>query len=375
MKRPYPETSRKPSLRQRGVTLIELMVGIVLGLLAVLAISQTMIFAEGQKRTTTSGADAQVNGTLSLYTLDRDLKEAGYGLTAVSSALGCEIRAAYKGAASAFTLAPVVITAGANGAPDTIRVLASSKDNYAVPAMVVKDHPANAANFFVNSGVGIADGDFMVAVPETIDASNWCSLFQVTNSKAGSGSGLGNNQVLHNSGQSDWNNPGGSTIFPTSGYNTGSYLLNVGAIVNRLYRISATQQLQLETFVSATGANTTQDLFPHIVQLQAFYGKDTNADGTIDVYDKVTPTTQAGWAQILAVRVAVVARSTQFEKELVTQGNPSWDMGTATTVTGAATCGSSKCVAIKIDDLPDWQHYRYKVYDTTAPLRNMLWRS
>ncbi len=375
MRRSYSKISASAVVHQRGVTLIELMVGVVLGLLAVLVISQTMVFAEAQKRTTTNGADAQVNGTLSLYTLERDLKEAGYGLTAINSSLGCEIRSSYKGTASNFTLAPVVITMGASGAPDTVRVLGSSKENYSVPALIVKDHPANAANFFVNTGVGIADGDFMLAVPETPDASNWCSLFQVTDNKSGSGPGLGNNQVLHNSGQSDWNNPGGSTIFPASGYSTGSYLLNLGGIINREYSISSNLNLQLATFISTSSTIATQDLFPNVVQLQAFYGKDTNADGSVDAYDKVTPTTQAGWAQILTVRVGVVARSTQFEREIVTQANPEWDVGTSMTVSGSDTCGTSKCVSIKIDNLPDWQNYRYKVYETTVPLRNMLWRS
>lgn len=360
---------------QRGVTLIELMVGIVLGLLATLVISQTLVFAEAQKRTTTTGADAQVNGTLSLYTLERDLKEAGYGLTNVSSSLGCEIRSSYKGASSSFTLAPVVISAGVSGAPDTVRILGSSKENYSVPASIVKDHPPNAANFFVNTGVGIADGDFMLAVPEAPSATNWCSLFQVTDSKSGSGPGLGNNQVLHNSGQSDWNNPGGSTIFPNTGYNTGSYLLNLGTIVNRSYSISADLNLQLATFLSTSATTSTQNLFPNIVQLQAFYGKDTNADGSVDLYDKVTPTTQAGWSQILTVRIGVIARGTQFEREVVTSANPLWDVGSAVTTSGSSTCGSSRCVSIKIDNLPDWQNYRYKVYETTVPLRNMLWRS
>ena len=375
MKNHLANLSADKSHRQRGVTLIELMVGIVLGLLATLVISQTLVFAEAQKRTTTTGADAQVNGTLALYTLERDLKEAGYGLTTVSTALGCEIRSSYKGTTSTFTLAPVVISAGASGAPDTVRVLGSSKENYSVPASVVKDHPANAANFFVNTGVGIADGDFMLAVPETPSATNWCSLFQVTDNKSGSGPGLGNNQVLHNSGQSDWNNPGGSTIFPNTGYNTGSYLLNLGAIINRSYSISGDLNLQLATFLSTSATTTIQSLFPNVVQLQAFYGKDTNADGSVDLYDKTTPSTQAGWSQILTVRIGVVARSTQFERDAVTSVNLLWDVGSSVTTTGSSTCGSSRCISIKIDNLPDWQNYRYKVYETTVPLRNMLWRS
>lgn len=56
---------------QRGLSIVELMVGVLIGMLTVVAISQVLMNAEGQKRTATSGGDAQVNGTLALYALDR----------------------------------------------------------------------------------------------------------------------------------------------------------------------------------------------------------------------------------------------------------------------------------------------------------------
>ena len=78
---------------------------------------------------------------------------------------------------------------------------------------------------------------------------------------------------------------------------------------------------------------------------------------------------------MLAVRVAVVARSAQYEKEEVTSTNPLWDVGTAIAIAGTATCGASKCLSLKVDYLTDWKHYRYRVFDTVIPLRNMLWNS
>lgn len=359
---------------QGGMTLIELMVGVVVALVAVLVIAQTLLVSEGQKRTTTSGADAQVNGTLALYTVQRDLQGAGYGLTSVMGSLGCEIRASLNGASFSWTLAPLVITAGVDGAPDTIQVLTSNKNNYSVPALIIKDHPNSAANFFVNSAVGIVDGDMMLAVPETPDAANWCTVIQVTNTNAGAGQGLGNNQVQHNPGLSVWNPPGGHNIFPADGYNSGAYLMNLGQFISRTYSITAAQNLRLSTFNTANPVAVVDDLFPNIVQLKAFYGKDTNNDDVVDRYDTTTPTNQAGWSQVLTVRLAVVARSTQYERETVTSANPLWDVGTAATFPGGTTdCGSSKCVSIKVDTITDWGHYRYKVYETTVPLRNMLW--
>ena len=231
----------------------------------------------------------------------------------------------------------------------------------------------------------------MVVVPEQWDADNWCSVVQVTNDAAGgggggngNGGGQGQNKVSHNSGKDGpWNQPGGQTIFPDAGYPKGSYLINLGQIIDRTFAVTAGNALQQTTFnVTAPATPLVEELFPHIVQLQAYYGKDTSApaDGVVDVYDDVTPTTQAGWAQVLTVRVAVVARSAQREREIVTTVDPSWNVGTAAVVSGAAACAASAaaaCVSIKVGEAADeeWKHYRYKLFDTVIPLRNVLWQS
>src|SRR5689334_15387844 len=77
--------------RIAGFTLIELMIGVLIGLLASLAVTQVMVNSEGQKRTTTSGSDAQVNGALALATLQRAIQSAGYGFAANPTSLGCAL--------------------------------------------------------------------------------------------------------------------------------------------------------------------------------------------------------------------------------------------------------------------------------------------
>ena len=51
------------SLPQRGFGLVEIMVGILIGMLMVLIIFQVYTVSEGQKRTVTSASDAQQNAT------------------------------------------------------------------------------------------------------------------------------------------------------------------------------------------------------------------------------------------------------------------------------------------------------------------------
>jgi type IV pilus assembly protein PilW len=51
-------------------------------------------------------------------------------------------------------------------------------------------------------------------------------------------------------------------------------------------------------------------------------------------------------------------------------------VGSAVPTTGAVNCNNgSQCVTLKLSHLPDYQRYRYKVFETVVPLRNMLWNS
>ena len=66
--------------RSTGFSLIELMVGMLISLIGTLAMMKTFAAFEAQKRTTTSGDDAQQNGAYSTYELERQLRTAGSGL-------------------------------------------------------------------------------------------------------------------------------------------------------------------------------------------------------------------------------------------------------------------------------------------------------
>jgi Tfp pilus assembly protein PilW len=73
--------------RQRGVGLMEVMISIVIGMLLVLVIYQVYEISEGQKRTITSGSDAQQNASYGLYALGRELAMAGNGIASVGETL------------------------------------------------------------------------------------------------------------------------------------------------------------------------------------------------------------------------------------------------------------------------------------------------
>jgi type IV pilus assembly protein PilW len=371
-------TAQHASRGQRGVTLIEMMVGMLVGMMAVLVISQVLLTSEGQKRTTTAGADAQVNGALALYALQRDVEQAGYGITSSPGIIGCPISARFNGSAPtgfATTLAPVFITPQASrptgSVGDSVRILSSSTSAFAIPARIVQPNFAVGGSAFnVRSTVGFSQGDLALAA---IDDAQPCSLFQV--------SGAPTATSLPRTDNATWNGAG----YPSIGYSDGNVMVNLGTLVDNRYEINS-GTLQVSSFDIATpNTRVVRDLQPDIVQLRAFYGRDTSGgtatDGIVDVFDTTTPTNNDGWQRVLSVRVIAVARSPVYEKDAVTTSNPRWSVGTSPATTGAVTCpsGSGSCIELDVGagvsgDVPA-KHYRYKVFETVIPLRNMLWRS
>lgn len=374
---------------QRGFTLIELMIGVAIGLFASLAVTQVLVTFEGQKRTTVSGSDAQVNGALALDALNRAVQWAGYGFGASQGALGCRLNRNYGATvtdlATAMTaatietsmtsatfptvLAPLVISQGANGMPDAIGVLASGKRNFSLPMRIVS--PGSTATTFPLSntlgvegpmtdtgGAQITSGDLLVAV---IDGVANCDVFQVSAAPAASVAARGN--------ASGWN-----TAAMANAYLDGHYVVNLGAPVHRIYSVdTATLSLRMNSLgiAASNGApaySGANEMFPGVVSIKANYGKDTNADGSVDLWDNVTPTTNAGWRQLMAVRIAIVTRSGQFEKDIVTTVCPTWLAAPVRVPNSPSACAAYPNAADE-----DWKHYRYKVFETVMPLRNLLW--
>src|SRR5436305_244416 len=146
----------------RGFSLIEVMVGIVIGMIAVLVIYQVFAAAEGIKRNTTSAGDAQQNGLLSSFMLSVELMNASNGVASAMQDLGtCP---ATGSMATSFHPIPVLITAGAGPSdPDQFVVNYSVSNSVIAPAPFTQNAAAGA-QYVVQSPLGFKVGDLVVAI-------------------------------------------------------------------------------------------------------------------------------------------------------------------------------------------------------------------
>lgn len=355
------------------------MVGALLGMLTVIVISQMLINSEERRRNVAMGGDADINGSLALFTLQRDIQMAGYGM-GTTDMMGCKMVAYYNSKrvipdeddphAQDFILAPVIIDNGVDDAPDTITVVRGETVSSSVP-MRLKDATSDKPDrFVVEATLGVRAGDQFISVPQPLNDSTPCQVFEATNNVAAADTTLSSTNLPHTN-TSKWNTE-------TTPHSQPTFLVNLGRLAQRQYFLttSAPFTLRSRNLSSINGTFSFEDLYPEIVNMQALYGKDVDGNGTVDRYDHTTPTTSAGWASVVSIRIALVARSNQYDKDEVTSAEPQWDLGSAVSVFDETTvdCGdNSKCMTLKIDQVPDWKHFRYKIYTTTIPLRNVLW--
>jgi type IV pilus assembly protein PilW len=354
-------TSARPFARsQRGFSLIEVLIGLLIAMIGVVIMMEVLITSEQRTRTTTGGNDATSSGAVMLHLMQRDLVQAGYGINSVAL-LGCNLTLPNG---KTIPLAPVAINPATSvipaGDPNTDRLLVFYGSDTGQPegntvyslagsTYTVQAPTAFKVNDYVVASTGSCTGTLTLARITAVSA------LDVTVSSAVAGA-----TTLYNMGQTP---------------HVVAYAVRNGALTSCDYMNADCS--------NASAANWTA-LSGNIVSLRAQYGRDTAVgamDGVVDQWDQTTPASSCQWVRASAVRYAIVARNQNYETKIdatgqrtceqVTTGAPSWQGATATS--------PSQTLAIDLTKKPDgsaatdWQCYRYRTFENVAPSRNVVW--
>ncbi len=365
---------------QRGFTLIEVMVGLVIGMLGTLIVAQAFTNNEARKRTTTSGADAQANGAIALYMLERDAKAAGWGMAAgATSYSGCAKVYAYcdqsaecggvKGDITNLSFAPALIKDG-GAEPDTLTIQYFADPNLSssLPpgtTRVRKKMPLASSELDVANPTVCADGDLAL-----VASGGNCTLMKITQVQDTAG------KLQHNSGaggaynpSADYVNDNGWPKYPLGASVSCFKPANGGPIFRKIYSVN-TDAKQLERSDNSQAPVAVNEVvMADVVDLQAEYGVATTAlSQTVDKWvsaangEWVNPT-PADWNRIKAIRVALVTRASQYERPA--------SAGAGCNATSSLAASWHTFDTSKYPD--DWGCYRYRVFETVIPLRNVIW--
>ena len=374
-------TARISSSRRRasrGVSLVELLVGVAIGLIGIVAIFQAVTVWTKHTQTTSSGGDAQVSGTLALFSIERDIKQAGHGFgRAASGVMGCNVQTTLPGV---FNLRPVeIVASGAAGSPDTINVFYGDSSFYPEEGDFI-DSDVNRKRL-PRLG-GYRRGDIAVVAGPVASGATACMMIEITADNDPNG------WVEHQ--------PAAAYLSAYTASNAVARFNSASSPafgVGKIYNLGPTPRYDAWSIDNNHLARVDQ-LLPvpmqvadGVINLKAEYGYDADANGRIDNAEWVSVLPLgADWTRVLAIRVAVLVRSRQFERN----GDPGASGAAAITPTAASpryfavpgparnflmtnVNGTADGFGDADPDPNNWRYYRYRVYERVIPLRNVLW--
>ena len=367
------------NFRQKGFSLIELMIGLVIGLIAALVITNTLSQYEKQKRGATGSSDAQTNGAIALYNIQRDIESAGWGLPTFGESLSpflcalsnlplpavnTEINHDNVAGTPNIGLSPVVITNGTGiNASDVISIRYGNTMKSGGTVKVLSDG-ANVLS--VDNNLGCTVGDAAIVMRDV--SPQFC---QMTSVIALSAAAVLPVTITLDAITAPAAIETNDEVACLGAWNEHQYAIGAGAMLNQLTRTGALNPAVPPAVAIPNAAPVA--IVPDIVSLQAQYG--VTADLTDNIVTGYVNAAGNVWGpaitrndrnRIKSIRVAVVARSGLRERVAV-----------STTCNGGVANLARVCIwnntDVDLTGLADWANYRYRVYETIVPLRNVVW--
>lgn len=390
-----------PTRRQHGFSLVELLISIVIGMLAVMFATRLFASSEQTRQASLGGSAAMQNGMQAMFSITKDAAQAGWGLndplvagcdTIFSDTQGYQLTATTRGAAAATVTPLAAALIESNGAdPDRLSLYAGSSITGTGEVGLFSTYTGGDTLQVDRIAFGFAEGDVVLVVPESsLGTVPRCALAQISAPPVV----VDNIQSFKISAGSDFRFNRGAGLGDS--YKAGvTRLFNLGpsdALVLHQWSVDGAY-LRLRASDLAGASANSQPVIDNIVSLKAQYGFDDRVgaafapetgmqvrrwSSTMIDADGIDGIGSAGdYQRIAALRVAVVARSRQPDKPAVdgscttTTARPV--VFGATAPAGVAAVPVTVNVAVTGDPI-SWQCYRYRVFESIVPLRNLAWR-
>lgn len=373
----------------RGLTLIELMVALVIGLTLTLAMTMITVRYESGKRVLGTANDMTANGNFVSYELDRQLRSAGSGyVQGWRDNLGCLLRvsrnaqqilprqapfpAPFAALPQQWRLAPVLVFPGPGDGDSDVLAIATGTSGLAETTSTVLPNSATATSLRMPNTVGMRGGDLLLVAEPGVG----CMFQEVASPFVGGATqqldlgGVYASAVVDGLAMAD---------FATTGTASVAALGNVAGNqpAFQLLGVNAESALVSYDVLQLGAQNTVQVMADGIAVLRVLYGIDsTPADAPFIVDQWVAPTgnfapaaltdgsaaAQARLMSIMAVRVGLVLRSDRVEKE--------GEEVTPNSLTLFTSMPAALQRKVEISSLQ--QRQRHRTVEFTVPLRNIM---
>ena len=326
----YRRASVSVTRLQRGLTLIELMIALAIGLVIVAAVS--VLFASGSKsrREIELSADVNENGRYALDVLSRELSQTGfYGSLVKPTAAATRIPADMTVATAMCLTGPANLAAWKDSLTYNVLGLggAAGANIDADPSCI--ERKAGTDALFIQRASTCAVGD-----PNCPAESNADAFLQVSEC----GTEYSTTPFVLGRGGT------GTSTFTLQTKTCAGTAAPKRKLVRRIYYVSAANELSYQDMPLSGGLPAPVVLVENIEQLQIEYAFDTSnpSDGTPDLFAAapdplaVPPT---DWTQVIGVRIWLLARSSDPSR--YTKNAANFVLGGDTTVSVTASAAGN----------------------------------
>jgi len=368
------------TMRQKGFSLVELMIAILLAAITAIVVLQVLTSYQNRSNTMAGRNDAEISAAVGLYAVEKDIRMAGAGLTTPQGRL-CQqgVNIAWNGAAvssGAPLLSMRIIDGGAG--PDTIQIIRSDSDFGAAPTRLIASMSSPTAQLSVDGKAGLQNGDLVMV--GSSDGSKICTLMQLTSAPAANGSGW---LLTAGAGVGNYNpaDPAATYGANAVSYTVRDNVMNMGTYGVRRYGIVcnsgstpvATNICDLAAWnplstPAPTLAGVTS-ISPQVVEFQAQYGISALATSDVvtswvDATGTWAAPTLANQGRIKAVRISIVARGAREGAQVAPASVLLWDDDNGDTVNDDPRNRNFTTAE---------RRFRYQTLTVVIPLINAIW--
>jgi type IV pilus assembly protein PilW len=375
---PHSAHFKRPHKNMQGVTLIELMISLTIGLIIIAGIGYIFLGSRQGFRSQDALARMQEGARTAFEIMDRDIRMAGY--------TGCPPNTTASGDINILSAAadwdknligqPLVGYDNSSGASwssfpagvtgvvghvlrgDALTVLhADNSHEY-----IVFSHNTGTSVITLAANHDLKQGTILVAAKP--DCSRTV-VFQKTNACTLAGGSCGNTAVQHGSSSAIATYALGSPAGTVDSFDIGSRVYRLNAVTYYIRANDSGEPALYRQSLGTTGTsptNTDEELIEGVQDMQLVYGIDTNGDKAVDSYVTAdTLTTPASWAQVLGIRVSLLMVSRQDEQGITTEPHQySLDLNGDGDVTGTGETVTPTDLLLR------------KVFTTTIAVKNRL---
>lgn len=350
---------------QRGASIIEVMVGLVIALLVGLAATTSAVSFTAQQRQGIGVGGVAVNSTTVMTALRDDVAMAGLGFFGESAYL-CPRLNLSVGAnvlVDGTLFSPLQVTRQPNA--DVIDVVYGSRVESGAAVRV--DGAPTPLEAMLGSFLPAQVGQAVLLTPRPAAGAGAtpCLMRSVTAQVA---STPGTPQRV-DFGAAGLHNAG---VFTTpSVFDDTGRVTDIGQLQWSRYRLDDQGQLVLERPLTGATAVVARDVVAFRVQ----YGVSAAAAGSTSLENWVDPTgafaslDANNLRRVRAIRIALIVRSPQRQKPAA---DGSCDATPAMPQPFPGTPGGGGAVAVAVDIGGEWKCWRYRTTTTIVPLRNVV---